>query len=170
MDLIIGSHVSFKKDDQLLGSVKEALSYGSDTFMFYKANRYDVKGKKILSTQFKYYAVDMGLRNFVLGSYNNDLGRIFENIVYLELKNRGYNVSIGKVGEYEVDFVAKKTNETIYYQVTQSLIDKNTYERELRPLRLIKDNYPKYVLSMDNVLEGNNDGIKHMNIIDFLLG
>lgn len=79
-----------------------------NTFMFYKANRYDVKGKKILSTQYKYYEVDMGLRNFVLGSYNSDLGRILENIVYIELKSRGYDVSIGKVGEYEVDFVAKK--------------------------------------------------------------
>lgn len=175
----ISNNTSVKKITDALNSAGNMISQPtidtyiealSNTFMFYKANRYDVKGKKILSTQYKYYAVDMGLRNFVLGNYNNDLGRILENIVYLELKNRGYDVSIGKVGEYEVDFVVKKTDEIIYFQVAQSLIDKNTYEREMRPLRLIKDNYPKYILSMDNILAGNDEGIKHMNIIDFLLG
>lgn len=175
----ISNNTSVKKITDALKSAGNMISQPTidiyiealaNTFMFYKANRYDVKGKKILSTQYKYYAIDMGLRNFVLGSYNNDLGRILENIVYLELKNRGYNVSIGKVGEYEVDFVAKKTDEVIYYQVAQSVIEKITYERELRPLRLIKDNYPKYILSMDNVLVGNDEGIKHINIIDFLLG
>lgn len=174
----ISNNTSVKKITDTLKSAGNMISQPTidtyievlvNTFMFYKANRYDVKGKKLLSTQYKYYAVDMGLRNFVLGSYNNDIGRILENIVYLELKNRGYDVYIGKVGEYEVDFVAKKTDDIIYYQVAQSVIDNNTYEREMRPLRLIKDNYPKYILSMDNVLVGNNEGIKHVNMIDFLL-
>ena len=174
----ISNNTSVKKITDTLKSAGNMISQPTidtyievlvNTFMFYKANRYDVKGKKLLSTQYKYYAVDMGLRNFVLGSYNNDIGRILENIVYLELKNRGYDVYIGKVGEYEVDFVAKKTDDIIYYQVAQSIIDNNTYEREIRPLRLIKDNYPKYILSMDNVLVGNNEGIKHVNMIDFLL-
>ena len=174
----ISNNTSVKKITDALKSAGNIISQPTidtyiealaNTFMFYKANRYEVKGKKLLSTQFKYYAVDMGLRNFVLGSYNNDIGRILENIVYLELKNRGYDVYIGKVGEYEVDFVAKKTDDIIYYQVAQSVIDNNTYEREMRPLRLIKDNYPKYILSVDNVLVGNNEGIKHVNLIDFLL-
>ena len=174
----ISNNTSVKKITDTLKSAGNMISQPTidtyievlvNTFMFYKANRYDVKGKKLLSTQYKYYAVDMGLRNFVLGSYNNDIGRILENIVYLELKNRGYDVYIGKVGEYEVDFVAKKTDDIIYYQVAQSIIDNNIYEREIRPLRLIKDNYPKYILSMDNVLVGNNEGIKHVNMIDFLL-
>ena len=174
----IANNTSVKKITDALNSAGNKISQPTidtyiealvNTFMFYKANRYDVKGKKILSTQYKYYAVDMGLRNFVLGSYNSDLGRILENIVYIELKSRGYDVSIGKVGEYEVDFVAKKTDEIIYYQITQSLIDNNTYEREMRPLLLINDNYPKYILSMDKVIMGNDKGIKHMNIIEFLL-
>lgn len=140
-----------------------------NSYLFYKTNRYDVKGKNILLTQNKYYTVDIGIRNYVITSNVRDIGRIYENIVYLELINRGYKVYIGKVGEYEVDFVAKSAEDTIYYQVTNSILDENTFEREIRPLKLIKDSNSKYIITTDNVPRNNYDGIKCMNIIDFLL-
>ena len=133
-----------------------------------QANRYDVKGKQYLRSLEKYYLVDIGLRSLLLGERVRDVGRILENIVYLELLRRGYRVSVGKVDTLEVDFVAESGDERIYYQVSASVLDPATYDREFRPLKRIHDNYPKYVLSMDDLPMGE-DGIRQMNIIDFLL-
>ena len=111
-----------------------------DSFLLYRASRYDVKGKELLKTQEKYYAIDIGLRYYLLGQQaGNDLGHILENIVYLELLRRGYKVYVGKVDEVEVDFVAKNTEDTIYYQVSASVRDENTLKRELEPLKRIND-------------------------------
>ena len=139
-----------------------------DAFILYEANRYDVKGKQYLRSLEKYYLVDIGLRSLLLGERVRDVGRILENIVYLELLRRGYRGSVGKVDTLEVDFVAESGDERIYYQVSASVLDPATYDREFRPLKRIHDNYPKYVLSMDDLPMGE-DGIRQMNIIDFLL-
>ena len=138
-------------------------------YLFYKIKRYDIKGKMLLKTQYKYYAVDVGLRNYVLGIANGDLGRILENIVYLELLRREYKVYIGKMGDTEIDFVAEKAGIKKYYQVASSVIDENTFSREIRPLEMIKDNYEKYVISYDKMPVTDSDGIKVINVIDFLL-
>ena len=138
-------------------------------YLFYKIKRYDIKGKMLLKTQYKYYAVDVGLRNYVLGIANRDLGRILENIVYLELLRREYKVYIGKMGDTEIDFVAEKAGIKKYYQVASSVIDENTFLREIRPLEMIKDNYEKYVISYDKMPATDSDGIKVINVIDFLL-
>ena len=139
-----------------------------DAYVLYKARRYDVKGKQHLKSLEKYYAADVGLRHLVLGNANRDVGRILENIIYLELIRRGYDVRVGKVGDKEVDFVAISGNRRVYYQVAASVLDPATFEREFAPLRLIKDHYPKVVLTMDD-LPSEMDGIRQMNIIDFLL-
>ena len=112
--------------------------------------------------------MDMGLRNLILGERTMDVGHIMENIVYLELLRRGYRISIGKLGNLEVDFIAQKEDEKIYYQVAATVLDPSTYEREFGPLKKISDNYPKYVLSMDEFPMGE-DGINQVNVIDFLL-
>jgi predicted AAA+ superfamily ATPase len=139
-----------------------------DAFILYKAGRYDVKGKQYLKSLEKYYLVDIGLRNLLLGEKNQDVGYILENIVYLELIRRGYQVRIGKVGDREVDFIARLGDETRYYQVAATIADSASFEREFASLEEIKDNYPKYVLTMDELPFGK-DGINQMNIIDFLL-
>ena len=140
-----------------------------NAFIIYKANRYDLKGKMFLKTLEKYYIVDMGIRNQLTGLRNTDYGHVLENLVYLELLRRGYDVTIGKVGTLEVDFVATKADEKIYYQVSATILDENTRERELRPLESISDNYPKYILTMDQTVFNDYSGIKVKNIIDFLL-
>lgn len=147
--------------DNYIGALKEA-------FVLYEARRYDIKGKQYLRSLEKYYLVDMGIRNLLLGERSRDVGHILENIVYLELLHRGYQVSIGKVDSLEVDFVAQKGEDKIYYQVSASVLNPETYEREFRPLKKITDNYSKYVLTMDELPMGE-DGIKQVNIIDFLL-
>ena len=139
-----------------------------DAYVLYKAPRYDVKGKQHLKSLEKYYATDVSLRHLVLGERNRDIGRILENIVYLELVRRGYTVRVGKVGEKEVDFVATAGGQREYYQVVASVLDPTTFEREFAPLRLIKDHFPKYILTMDDLPSGQ-DGIRQMNIVDFLL-
>lgn len=139
-----------------------------DAFILYEAGRYDVKGKQYLKSLEKYYLVDMGLRSLLLGERTMDVGHILENIVYLELKRRGYQVSIGKVGTLEVDFIAQKGDERIYYQVAASVLAPETYEREFLPLKKINDNYPKYVLTMDDFPMGE-EGIRQKNLIEFLL-
>jgi len=138
-------------------------------FIIYKANRYDLKGKMFLKTLEKYYLVDMGIRNQLTGLRNTDYGHVLENIVYLELINRGYDVTIGKIGTLEVDFVATKTNEIRYYQVSATILDETTLERELKPLKSITDNYPKFILTMDQTVFNDYSGIKVHNILDFLL-
>jgi predicted AAA+ superfamily ATPase len=139
-----------------------------DAFILYKAGRYDVKGKQYLKSLEKYYLVDIGLRNMLLGEKNRDIGYMLENIVYLELIRRGYQVWIGKAGVREVDFIARAGGETRYYQVAATVADPASFEREFASLEAIKDNYPKYVLTMDELPLGK-DGINQMNIIDFLL-
>ena len=138
------------------------------SFVLYRAGRYDVKGKLHLKSLEKYYIVDIGLRRMLLGDTNADIGHILENIVYLELLRRGYAVSIGKVDDQEIDFVATIGGDRSYYQVSASIIDPTTFAREIAPLKKVADHYPKYIISMDE-LPMSNDGIKQVNIVDFLL-
>ena len=174
----IGSIVSTKKiSDYLTSSGRKTTSDTIDNylkmlenaFIIYKANRYDLKGKMFLKTLEKYYIVDMGIRNQLTGLRNTDYGHVLENIVYLELLRRGYAVTIGKIGSLEVDFVATKADEKVYYQVSATILDEQTRERELRPLKSISDNYPKYILTMDQLVFNDYSGIKVKNVIDFLL-
>jgi hypothetical protein len=140
-----------------------------NAFIFYSVGRYDVKGKRLLKTLGKNYIMDIGFRNMLLGYRDADRGHILENIVFLELIRRDYRVYIGKVGEAEVDFVAEKPNDKLYIQVTESMDSQQTRERELRPLRMIPDNYQKIVLSMDRNFIHSYDGIQVLNLIDWLL-
>ena len=140
-----------------------------NAFVFFSVGRYDVKGKQLLKTLGKNYIIDMGFRNMLLGYRDADRGHIIENIVFLELLRRDYRVYIGKVGGTEVDFVAEKPNDKVYIQVTESMQAPETCERELRPLRMIGDNYEKIVLSMDRSFINSYDGIKSLNLIDWLL-
>ena len=174
----IGNIVSTKKiSDYLTSSGRKTTSDTIDNylrmlekaFIIYKANRYDLKGKKFLKTLEKYYIVDIGIRNKLTGLRDTDYGHVLENIIYLELLKRGYEVTIGKIGPLEVDFVATKTKEKIYYQVSATITNEDTRKRELKPLKKIDDNYPKYVLTMDNNIYTDYSGIKVKNIIDFLL-
>ena len=139
-------------------------------YVFYGVGRYDIKGKQYLKTQGKYYMVDTGIRNMLLGYRDVDRGRILENVVYFELLRRGYDVAIGKAGEKEVDFVAIKPEAKAYYQVTETLAGESTRERELAPLRSIGDNYEKTVLSMDRSFVTSYEGIQVLNLVDWLLG
>ena len=141
-----------------------------NAFIFYRADRYDIKGKELLKTLSKWYIVDMGFRNLLLGYRNADRGHILENLVYLELLRRGYTVSIGKIGSLEVDFIATNQTEKHYIQVTETMLGDETRARELEPLRKISDNYPKTVLTMDRSFLTNEDGIEIVNLIDWLLG
>ena len=141
-----------------------------NAYVFYPASRYDVKGKEFLKTQGKYYIVDTGLRNQRLGYRNSDRGYVLENIVFFELLRREYKVSIGKVGEKEIDFIATKSDNKKYIQVTESLKDERTRERELAPLQATKDHFEKIVLTTVVLLTGTTeDGIKIINLIDWLL-
>lgn len=152
------------------GVIDNYIKFLENAFVFYGIRRYDIKGKEYLKTQGKYYMADMGLRNYLLGFRNIDRGHILENIVFMELKNRGYAVYIGKVGCREVDFIAVKSNEKIYIQVTESMIDEATRARELAPMKAIDDNYPKLILTTDNLFsDTDEDGIITGNLIDWLL-
>jgi uncharacterized protein len=140
-----------------------------DSYIIYSANRYDVKGKKLLKTQDKYYLVDAGLRYFLLGNKNADRGRILENVIYLELLRRKKKVYFGKVGDLEIDFVVEGKNGLEYYQVAETVLDEKTLERELKPLNIIKDHNPKYLLTKDYA-NLNHNGILQMNVFEWLLG
>jgi predicted AAA+ superfamily ATPase len=140
-----------------------------NAFIFYEINRFDVKGKQYLKTLGKFYIVDTGIRNMLLGYRDADRGHILENVVYFELLRRGYRVSIGRVGEREIDFIAEKPDDKKYYQVTESLLGENVREREFAPLRDIRDNFEKTVLSMDKSFINSYEGIKQQNIIEFLM-
>ena len=140
-----------------------------NAFILYRAPRYELNGKQLLKTQGKYFIVDIGIRNVITGFSNYDGRGTLENIVYLELLRQGYDVYVGKYNEWEVDFVALKPNETVYYQVTQTMLDEKVEEREKRSLLAINDNYPKYIITTDKVKNKEIDGIKVVNIIDFLL-
>lgn len=141
-----------------------------NAFVFYNANRYDIKGKEYLKTQGKYYMVDTGLRNYFIGFRGEDRGHLIENVVYMELLHRGYNVSIGKINDKEVDFVATKFNDKLYVQVTDSLVEASTRVREFASLKAINDNFEKIILTLDNVfVDTNDEGIKVLNLIDWLV-
>lgn len=157
-----GRKVSASTVDDYMEALKEA-------FIFYPVERFDVSGKKILKTLNKWYIVDLALRNFMLPKKTYDLGFSLENIIYFEWIRRGYRVSVGKTESSEIDFVGQKNDEIIYCQVTASMIDPTTFEREMDPLRSIKDNYKKIVLTLDKVTLGNYEGIEVMNAIDWLL-
>ena len=164
-----------KIDNRIVESYLRAFC---DSFVIYRADRYDVKGKRLLKTQNKYYLVDMGLRYFLLGDRNIDTGRMLENVVYLELLRRNRKVYVGKV-DYrkdgkldarEIDFVAEGDEGVAYYQVSQSVLDKGTLERELAPLDAVKDHNPKYLLTLDAVPSISHNGIRQINALDWLLG
>ena len=140
-----------------------------ESYIFYEAKRFDIKGKEYLRTLGKYYIVDIGLRNYLLGLRDTDTGHIPENVVFFELLRRGYDVAIGKMGNVEVDFIAANSDEKIYYQVTQTISSEQTKERELRSLLQIPDNYEKIILTMDRGVSGTVDGIKIVNIVEWLL-
>lgn len=150
--------------------VENCLSSLCETFLFYKINRYDVKGKEILKTLEKYYAVDVGLRFFMLGAKSGDEGHILENMIFLELKRRGYQLYIGKVDDTEIDFVAIKDSIPTYIQVALTVRDEQTLQRELRPLQMVKDNYQKILITMDNSPVTYHNGIKQIFALDFLNG
>jgi len=149
-------------------TVYNYLDYLTNACLLYKVQREDIEGKKILSINEKYYCVDQGFNQVRIGRNQLNNSKIMENIVYFELLRRGYEITIGCVGDYEIDFVCKKMGEKIYVQVTRELTSEDTIEREFRPLLMVKDNYPKYVISTDE-FDMSHDGIKHMNILDFLL-
>ena len=174
----VGSIISIKKiSDTLTSSGRKISSHTVesyitglvDSFVLYPVKRYDIKGKQHLKTLEKYYIADLGLRYLQLGNRGVDLGHLLENVVYLELLRRGYDVYIGKIDAYEIDFIAISQKETFYYQVAFTVKDKETLERELRPLRAVSDHYPKYIITLDDDIEISYDGIRVINAIDFLL-
>ena len=140
-----------------------------ESYLYYPVEVMDVSGKEVLKSNKKYYIVDPGIRNYILPKQFYDLGFTIENIVYLELLRRRYNVNIGRNGRTEVDFIAKRNDVYTYIQVTASIVDENTFNREIRPLKQIKDNYEKIILTLDRYTLGNYEGIKVINIIDWLL-
>ena len=140
-----------------------------ESYFFYDIKRFDIKGREYLRTLGKYYIVDIGLRNYLLGFRNRDSGHALENVVYFELLRRGYDVAIGKVDNAEVDFIATKADDKLYVQVTESMTSEDVRRRELAPLQKIKDNYEKIVLSLDPGMDTSYDGIKSLNLIDWLI-
>ena len=175
----IGSPISTKKISDTLTSkgmstsnhtVENYILAFIDSFLIYKAERFDVKGKNLLVRDYKYYVVDQGLRSYLLGKKaDSDMGHILENIVYLELLRRGYKVYVGKVDDLEVDFVAENRSGLKYYQVALTVRDEKVLERELKSLQRTGDHYPKYLLTLDMDLEADYDGITKINVIDWLL-
>ena len=172
----IGNLVSAKKIADTMTSsgrkttaatVEQDLHALRDAYILYPCGRYDVQGKQHLRSLQKYYVVDMGLRRIVLGEKNRDIGHALENIVYLELIRRGYQVSIGKIGNREIDFIAEKDNQRAYYQVAATVLDPDTFQRELQPLQAVRDNFPKYILTLDTLPMGE-DGINQINVLDWL--
>ena len=140
-----------------------------ESFFFYDIKRFDIKGREFLRTLGKYYIVDMGLRNYLLGFRERDSGHALENVVFFELLRRGYDVSIGKVDNLEVDFIATKADDKLYVQVTESMTSDEVRRRELAPLQKISDNYEKIVLSMNTGMDASYEGIKSINLIDWLV-
>lgn len=175
----IGSAISTKKIADTMTSdgrkidvktVEKYIEALKESYIIYQAKRYNIKGKQYLKTLDKYYVVDIGLRYMLLGSRSTDVGHILENIVYLELLRRGYEVYVGKVDDSEVDFVAIYSGRLSYFQVAATVRDENTLKRELAPLQKIKDHYPKFILTLDDDPEADYDGIIRINVLDWLLG
>ena len=175
---VIGSPISIKSITNYLissgrkvsaNTVSDYVDALTESFIFYSVDRFDIVGKQLLKVNKKLYMVDLGLRNHILPRKHYDLGFSIENIVFFELLRRGNKVNIGKYGSTEVDFVAQKQGVIVYYQVTADMTAEETFEREMRPLKEIKDNYEKIVLTLDHFSLGNYDGIKVINVIDWLL-
>ena len=151
-------------------TVERYLQGLQDSLLLYKVNRYDVRGKELLRINAKYYSVDATLRNLIVGSTGRDTGHILENIVFLELIRRGYTVYVGQLAKGEIDFVAEKAGITEYYQVSETVLDPNTLNRELAPLEAINDQYPKFLLTLDELNKNANyDGIQQRNVLEWLL-
>ena len=175
----IGSPVSTKRISDTINSSGRRISVNTvdnylraltDSYIFYKADRFDIKGKQHLKTLGKYYMVDTGIRNLLLSGAAADIGHLIENVVFLELIRRGYKVNIGKLVDKEVDFVAVNMNGVTYYQVSATVIDSNTLKRELEPLKQIPDHHPKILLTLDETGSGSNyNGIRQINLLDWLL-
>ena len=175
----IGSIVSTKKISDTINSSGRRISANTvdrylhaltDSYIFYKVDRYDVKGRQHLKTLSKYYMIDTGIRNMLLSGSSPDKGHLIENVVYFELLRRNGKVNIGKVAEREVDFVARDMDGITYYQVSASVMDEATLQREIDPLRKIPDNHPKVLLTLDEIGAGaNHNGIRQMNLLDWLL-
>lgn len=175
---VVGSLVSVKSVTDYLSSngrrvspntVDDYMDALAESYIFYPAERFDIVGKEILKSNKKWYIVDLGLRNHILPRKNYDLGFSIENIVYFELLRRGYKVNIGKYANSEVDCVAQKNGVLTYFQVTADMTNESTFDREMTPLKNIKDNYEKIVLTLDKFSIGNYEGIKVINLIDWLL-
>ena len=165
----ISSVLTSDKNSISRNSVDKYIKLLTSSFVFYEANRYDIKGKALLKTGQKYYIADTGFLGVFFGRRDSDFGHILENIVFLELLRRGYSVQIGKIGELEIDFVASNPKEKIYIQVSQSIMDEKTLNRELRALQSIPDNYEKIIISMDKNYALSKEGIKIKNAIEWLL-
>ncbi len=175
----IGLELSSKKIADTLTSnsrksdpktIEKYISALEESFIVYRAKRYNIKGKEYLKSLEKYYVSDIGLRNFMLGKKAMDVGHILENIVYLELLRRHYDVYVGKIDDAEIDFVAQTQDGNTYIQVAASVRDEQTLQRELRPLKAVKDNYPKMILTLDDDPPGDYNGITRMNALDWLMG
>ena len=175
---VIGSPISIKSITNYLissgrkvsaNTVSDYVDALTESFIFYSVDRFDIVGKQLLKVNKKLYMVDLGLRNHILPRKRYDLGFSIENIVFFELLRRGNKVNIGKYSSTEVDFVAQKQGVIVYYQVTVDMTAEETFEREMRPLKEIKDNYEKIILTLDHFSLGNYDGIKVINVIDWLL-
>ncbi len=174
---VIGSPVSVKSVSNYLVSsgrkvspntVDDYMDALQESFIFYPVERFDINGKQLLKVNRKWYIVDLGLRNHILPKKQYDLGFSLENIVFFELLRRGYKVNIGKNGDTEVDFVAQKQRVLHYYQVTADMTNADTFEREIRPLKSIKDNYEKVILTLDHLTTGDYEGIKVVHLLDWL--
>jgi len=176
----IGSPISTKKISDKINSSGRRISVNTvdnylraltNSYIFYEADRYDIKGRQLLKTPGKYYIVDTGIRNMLLSSSASDMGHLIENVVFLELRRRGYKVNVGKMLENEIDFVAADMDGRTYYQVSASVLDAGTLSRELAPMKKIPDNYPKLLLTLDEVGAGSNyEGIRQVNLLHWLLG
>ncbi len=175
---VIGSQVSVKSVADYLTSngrkaspntVDDYMEALAESFIFYPVERFDIVGKQALKTNQKWYMVDLGLRGHILPRRRYDLGFSIENVVYFELLRRGYKVSIGKIGSGEVDFVAQKQGKLTYFQVTADMKAPETFEREMKPFRTIRDNYEKIVLTLDRFTLGDYEGIQVINVVDWLL-
>lgn len=168
----ISKYLKTVKSGLAVATVISYLKYFTDSYLMHKCQRYDIEGKKMLTINSKFYSNDIGIINGILGYSQKRIGGMLENIVYMELLRKGYTVSVGYINGKEIDFIGEKRNKKIYIQVTLQLGDHegNTYKREYTPLLSIKDNYPKYILSMEGKLAGEGEmGIKRVNIVEFLL-
>jgi len=175
----IGNPISTKKIADTMTSsgrkidgrtVEKYVNALMESFIIYQAKRYNIKGKEYLKTLEKYYVVDIGMRYMLLGSRGMDVGHILENVVYLELLRRGYDVYVGKIDDLEVDFVAMNPKGIVYYQVAATVRDESTLQRELQPLQKISDHYPKVILTLDEDPDADYEGIRRINVLDWLIG